>query len=68
MASKKPAKVSSHDKKVNTLVGSSVLYFGNPDKPFNCPACGRVFIKGFTYEKDGKSACTRNCLAKQLQV
>lgn len=68
MASKKPAKVSSHDKKVNTLVGSSFLYFGNSDKPFNCPTCGRVFIKGFAYEKDGKSACTRGCLTELLKI
>lgn len=68
MASKKPAKVSSHEKKTNTLIGTSVLYFGNPDKPFTCPACGRVFIKGFTYEKDSKSACTRQCLAELLQI
>lgn len=68
MASRKPAKVSSHDKKVNTLIGSSVLYFGNPDKPFSCPSCGRVFIKGFTYEKDGRSACSRECLKQQISL
>lgn len=66
MASKKPAKVASYQKEVNTVIGSSVLYFGNTDKPFTCPSCGRVFIKGFFFEKDGKAGCTRNCLAEQI--
>jgi hypothetical protein len=66
MASKKPAKVASSQKTVNTLIGSSVLYFGNVDKPFTCASCGRVFIKGFFFEKDGKAGCTRVCLAEQV--
>lgn len=68
MASKKPAKVSSHEKKVNTFIGNSVFYFGNRDKPYSCASCGRVFIKGFVFEKDSKSACTRQCLAELLQL
>jgi hypothetical protein len=68
MASKKPAKVSSHEKKINTAIGSAFYYFGNTNKPFTCSACGRVFVKGIAYEKDGKSACTRGCLTQLLQV
>ena len=68
MASKKPAKVAFNEKKVNTNIGSSVLYFGNRDRPFTCASCGRVFIKGFYFEKDGKSGCTRSCLEGLLEV
>ena len=68
MASKKPAKVAFNEKKTNTSIGSSVLYFGNVDRPFTCLSCGRVFIKGFYFEKDGKSGCTRSCLTELLGV
>lgn len=68
MAGKKPAKVSTHEKKVNTVIGSAVMYFGNASVPFNCPSCGRVFVKGIFYEKDGKKACTRRCLEQLLYV
>jgi hypothetical protein len=67
MASKKPARGYTYDQKVaNTLIGNAVLYFGNTDKPFSCPACGRTFVKGITYEKDSKSACSRACLAELI--
>ena len=62
MASKKPAKVSTHEKKVNTVIGSAVLYFGIGDRVFVCPSCNRTFSRGIFYEKDKKQACTRQCL------
>lgn len=64
--SKKPAKVASNEKVKQNLIGSPVLYIGNSSKHFNCPVCGRTFIKGFFYEEKGKSACSRTCLETLL--
>ena len=66
MASKKPAKVSTHEKKVNTVIGTAILYFGIGGRVFDCPDCGRTFSRGIFYERDKKQACSRQCLKNCL--
>ena len=66
MASKKPAKVSSHEKVANTLIGNAVLFFGIGNKSFTCICCNRTLSKGIIYEKDKTQACSRNCLTQLL--
>ena len=65
MASKKPAKVNSSNKKEKAdLPGKAVLYYGTPGKEFECPACKRQLIKGIIYEQGSEAFCSRGCIPK----
>lgn len=61
----KRAKLSSDSKNKKDLVGTHVRYMGLGGVSYICPSCRRSFIRGFYYEADGKTGCTRGCLIAQ---
>jgi len=63
----KKAKLASDGKERESAVGNHVRYLGLGGKRYCCVSCNRSFSRGFYYENNGKSGCTRRCLKIQLQ-
>jgi hypothetical protein len=59
------AKMAIDEKNKSTLIGNHVRYVGLGGKFYCCPTCNRTFSRGFYYENNGKTGCTRNCLQNQ---
>ena len=63
----KRAKLASDSKSKKDLIGSHVLFMGLGGQRYVCPNCNRSFIRGFYYEADGQTGCTRRCLKRETE-
>lgn len=63
---KKRAKLATDDKNKTSLIGDHVRYLGLGGKYYCCPTCNRTFSRGFFFEHNKKTGCTRRCLQAQV--